>query len=44
MKFYRRDDIHVAFGVNKEMKIAVPAMIASAALGVVIRIVSLFLT
>ena len=31
-------------GVKKEMKFAVPAMIASAALGVVIRIVSLFLT
>jgi hypothetical protein len=31
-------------GVKKEMKFAVPAMIASATLGVVIRIVSLFLT
>ena len=44
LEFHGRDDVHVAFGVKKEMKFAVPAMIASAALGVVIRIVSLFLT
>ena len=31
-------------GVKKETKFAMPAMIASAALGMVIRIVSLFLT